>query len=148
MIGLLVVLPLRTKNPLNMQWGNSRVAAIMRTARRRDERKITRALVAAALNRRGLGGLELVPCVVTLTRVSAGKMDDDGIAASCKGIRDGIADALGIDDGDRKRLRFAYDQRKGPRGFHAVEALLERRTDISCDAYSPSRMSNALCNRS
>ena len=68
------------------------------------------------------------PYLVTLTRVSAGRMDTDGLAASQKGIRDGIAEALGIDDGDIARLRYRYAQRKGPQRYHEVECLIETRT--------------------
>lgn len=38
--------------------------------------------------------------------------DDDGLAASAKWIRDSVAEFLGVDDGDKKRIRFAYAQPK------------------------------------
>jgi hypothetical protein len=38
---------------------------------------------------------------------------------------DGIAKALGIDDGDRARLRYVYRQRKGKRREYGVEVLVE-----------------------
>jgi hypothetical protein len=62
---------------------------------------------------------------VTLTRVSAGTLDDDAAAASCKSLRDGIADALGFDDGDLANLRFVYRQRKGKQRHYEVECLIE-----------------------
>lgn len=37
-------------------------------------------------------------------------MDDDGLSASCKWIRDTIARFLKVDDGDTKRIRFSYAQ--------------------------------------
>lgn len=48
--------------------------------------------------------------VVTIMRRGPRKMDDDGLSASAKYVRDGIAKALGIDDGDKARLRFIYMQ--------------------------------------
>jgi hypothetical protein len=60
-----------------------------------------------------------VPCVVTLVRLSAGKLDDDNLRGALKGVRDGIADKLGIDDAD-KRVRWQYAQEKCKRGESAV----------------------------
>lgn len=51
--------------------------------------------------------------VVTLTRIAPRELDDDGNVASLKAVRDGVADALGIDDRD-PRLAFVYGQEKGP----------------------------------
>ena len=54
------------------------------------------------------------PFVVVFTRIAPSNgMDSDGLAASCKHIRDGIADALGVKDGDTKRIKFAYRQERG-----------------------------------
>ena len=36
-------------------------------------------------------------------------MDDDNLATACKHIRDGCADALGIDDGD-SRIKWMYKE--------------------------------------
>lgn len=47
-------------------------------------------------------------------------MDDDGLTISAKHVRDGIADWLGIDDGD-KRLTWIVKQDKAPRGKHWVD---------------------------
>lgn len=122
MTALRYILPLRTRNPLNMGMGNTRLAAIIRTQERAKHRAISHMALVPRLN---WPGFPAPPYVVTLTRISAGKMDDDGLAASQKGIRDGIAEALGIDDGDRGRLRFRYRQRKGPAKHHAVEVLVQ-----------------------
>lgn len=51
------------------------------------------------------------PCVVHLTRVSARFLDCDNLAGAMKAVRDGIADALGIDDRD-PRCRWEYAQVK------------------------------------
>ncbi|TAM22383.1 MAG: hypothetical protein EPN60_16960 [Nevskiaceae bacterium] len=75
----------------------------------------------AGIERRGAkmlcpSGIQ-APCVITLTRVSPGTrpMDDDNLPGALKAIRDGIADRIGIDDGD-PRLTWRYAQRKGPWG--------------------------------
>lgn len=61
----------------------------------------------------------LLPCTVTMTRVSAGELDDDNLSGAFKAIRDGVADALGIDDRD-KRVRWKYGQAKCGRGEYGV----------------------------
>lgn len=60
------------------------------------------------------------PVVITLTRIGPRKWDSDNLAISAKAVRDGIADALGIDDGD-ERLEWRYAQRKGRPKEYAVE---------------------------
>lgn len=64
-----------------------------------------------------------LPCVVTLTRVGKRRMDDDGAAISCKHVRDGIADRLGVDDAD-PRVTWQYRQRLGD---YAVEVEIAAR---------------------
>lgn len=125
---LLVRLPIRTRNPLNQPTGNTRVAGIMRSRARAQQRGATLLAVSAALRARGLDGVALAPWRVTITRVSPGRLDPhDGLGAALKGVIDGIAEALGIDDGDERRVRFVPAQRKGRRGEHGVEVLLEPR---------------------
>lgn len=51
---------------------------------------------------------------ITLARIGGRPMDDDNLAAALKPIRDGVADALGLDDGDY-RLRWRYEQHPGGR---------------------------------
>lgn len=51
------------------------------------------------------------PLVVTITRIAPRQLDDDNLAGSAKHVRDGIADALGIDDGD-ERVQWRYAQAK------------------------------------
>jgi hypothetical protein len=129
--GILVRIPIRTKNPLNGACGNSRLAAVIRARDRAKQRDVTLLIVVAALHARGLEGPELVPATVTFTRVSAGRLDDDGLAASLKGPRDSIAKALGVNDGDREAIRFRYAQRRGPQRKFEVEILIERR-NVPC----------------
>ncbi len=52
--------------------------------------------------------------VVTLTRVGPVRMDSDNAIGSLKHVRDGIAEWLGLDDGDEERIVFKYQREKGP----------------------------------
>ena len=52
------------------------------------------------------------PYEVTIVRIAPRKLDGDNMAAACKAVRDGVADAIGIDDGD-DRIRWIYGQQKG-----------------------------------
>lgn len=49
---------------------------------------------------------------VTLTRIAPRVMDTDNLAAGFKGIRDGVADFLRIDDGS-DRVTWDYRQMRG-----------------------------------
>jgi len=84
-----LLLPFKTVNRLNERGSWHRPAR--RAAR---ERGVTRLAVMPHV----VVGAVRVPCVVVLTRCSPGSrpMDGDGLVASCKHIRDGIADALGV----------------------------------------------------
>ena len=54
-----------------------------------------------------------LPAAVTITRIGKRKLDSDNLAISAKHVRDGIADALGIDDGDESRVTWSYAQEIG-----------------------------------
>jgi len=64
------------------------------------------------------------PVVVTLTRISPRKLDDDNLRAALKACRDGVADWLGIDDGD-ERIEWRYGQEKGAPREKAVRVEIE-----------------------
>lgn len=64
-------------------------------------------------------------CVVTITRIAPRKLDSDNLAISAKSIRDGIADRLGVNDGDDELVRWFYTQHKGPPKTYEVHVLLE-----------------------
>jgi hypothetical protein len=49
---------------------------------------------------------------ITMVRIGKRILDTDNLAGSMKACRDGIADALGIDDGDR-RILWVYGQAIG-----------------------------------
>lgn len=59
-----------------------------------------------------------MPLVITLTRLGARTLDSDNLAGSFKAVRDGIADALGVNDGSKDldwRYRQAHDKPAGIR---------------------------------
>lgn len=60
-----------------------------------------------------------LPCVVRMVRCSAGDLDDDNLRGALKAVRDGIADALGVDDRD-PRVRWEYEQARCKRGEFGV----------------------------
>jgi len=53
-----------------------------------------------------------LPLVVTITRVGRGRLDTDNLAGSAKHIRDGIADWVGVDDGN-DGYAWRYEQSRG-----------------------------------
>ena len=56
-----------------------------------------------------------IPCTVLLTRVApSGGLDDDNLSGSLKGVRDQIAEWLGVDDKDSATVRYLYTQLTGP----------------------------------
>ncbi len=69
------------------------------------------------------------PAVVTITRLASRKLDDDNLARSMKAVRDGIADALRIDDGS-DLVQWRYEQDKAKRSETAV--LVEITTGPRC----------------
>jgi hypothetical protein len=80
---------------------------------------VARAIMAARLPRRTPARL-----TITLTRIGVRNLDADNLANSFKHVQDGIADALGIDDGD-PLLTWRYGQRRGKPKEYAVEVALE-----------------------
>jgi len=103
---ILVTLPIRTVSAMNTRehWA--------KRARRVKEQRNTTALVVAGHIAHAKGTLP-GRLVVTLTRIGIRQgLDGDNLQASMKAIRDGVADALGIDDGS-DRIEWRYAQRRG-----------------------------------
>lgn len=99
---LVIRLPLRLVNALN-----AREHWAVRRKRTAEQRSVARWMVETAMKRTTSRSFE-----VTLIRLGGRKMDSDGCVGSFKAIRDGIADALGIDDGS-ERIRWNYEQCQG-----------------------------------
>lgn len=64
------------------------------------------------------------PFVVTLTRIAPRQLDSDNLAIGFKAVRDGIADALGINDGD-KAVTWNYTQERGKPKQYAARVVIE-----------------------
>lgn len=100
-----LTVPLRTSNPLNGSHGHwSKVAKL-----RKEQRGVARLAVLSQFvvhgHRPGL------PAIVTMTRLAPSSgLDFDGLTASLKSVRDGIADALGLKDDNDPRVTWKYDQ--------------------------------------
>lgn len=71
------------------------------------------------------------PLVVLLTRIAPRALDPgDNLNCSMKGVRDGVADALGINDRDA-RVTWEYAQRRGKPKEYGVEIRISARDDAS-----------------
>lgn len=69
-------------------------------------------------------GMPNLPVAVTLTRLSAGTLDDDNLQGAFKAIRDGVADAYGVPDND-PRIAWRYSQERCKRGQFGVRIEVE-----------------------
>lgn len=65
-----------------------------------------------------------LPARITLTRIAPRLLDDDNLAYAFKAVRDGVADALGVNDRD-PRVSWSYSQE---RGAAAIRITIEVRT--------------------
>lgn len=142
-----VTLPLRIISEAN-QRGSWHAGA----KRAKEQRQVTAIATAGPWNtvvRGRVGSLEWMrivgtpesvsaPLVVTLTRIAPRRLDGDNLQRSLKAVRDGVADALGVDDGD-ERLEWRYEQRRcdvtgdtvgGICKGHGVHIRIEPRPDI------------------
>lgn len=86
-------------------------------AARSKRAKEQRAVTAMALRSR-VRGVEL-PLEIAILRIAPRRLDSDNLQSACKHVRDGVADAIGVDDGD-ERLTWHYGQTTGGPGAYAV----------------------------
>lgn len=98
--------PLKTVNPTN-----SREFWAVKAKRAKAERK------AVAYRMPKYPGPALF--VVTMVRSGPNELDDDGNIAALKGVRDGVAARLGVDDGS-KLVRWEYGQERGEYGVRVT----------------------------
>lgn len=110
-----------------------RFALVGRVAKQREVAHFT---LLAEVPRRGRVGLltDGERTVVTLTRIAPGTLDDDGLAAAFKAVRDGLTDALGFASDSDPRLRWRYGQHRGHAGQYAVRVRLETMTSAEFGA--------------
>lgn len=87
----------------------------VKARRAKEQRAVLRMAVSARL-----AGLA-TPFRVAMTRATARRpLDDDNLRSALKACRDGVADALGIDDGD-PCVSWEYAQVKGKGGTLRVQ---------------------------
>lgn len=74
-----------------------------------------------------LGGKRIwTPAIITLTRIAPRLLDSDNAVGAMKACRDGIAAAIGIDDGS-PLVEWRYAQARGKAREYAVRVRLEAR---------------------
>lgn len=116
-----ITLPIRTTNPLNGSQGGFWYRAKIR----RQQRFVTRVRVQAQLGGKDASEAILARAngirIVLVRCAPSSGLDCDAVPAALKSIRDGVADAFGIDDRD-PRIAWVYEQR---RGKYAVEIRIE-----------------------
>ena len=113
-----VTLPIRTVSTLNERehWRK-------RAARAAEHRALARMLCTGPVRAARLA----LPLQVTLTRVAPRALDaGDNLPASLKATRDGIADALGVDD-RTPLVAWTYRQERGKPREYGVRIEIEKR---------------------
>jgi len=124
---LIVEVPVRLWNTSNSRDGwraTAKRAKIVRTfARAAVGSRILRSVLVKG---RRFGTTDLpFPCSVRLVYIGPRQLDDDGVASSVKSLRDGVADALGVDDRDPRVVWVPDQERGGVREYGArVEVYL------------------------
>lgn len=114
---LSLVIPIRTISEANVR---SHFHA--KAKRVKEQRSVARWTVGTRWRSVGL------PCVVKLTRVAPKELDDDNLRSALKAIRDGVADALGIDDRD-SRVTWDYAQQPAARRRYAVSIEIRKASE-------------------
>lgn len=114
-----VLLPIRTWSEANLRihWGK-------RARRAKKQRQAARLFVRAA--RPALPATGAI--AVTLTRIAPRVLDTDNLASGLKAVRDGVADALGVNDGS-SRIEWRYAQEKGKPREYAVRVEIQAVSD-------------------
>lgn len=90
-----ISLPFRTVSA-----ANAREHWAIKSRRNKEERTVTKLAVRNSIQKL---------LRITLTRHGPRKLDSDNLAGSFKAVRDGVADALGIDDGS-DAVEWVYHQ--------------------------------------
>lgn len=101
----MIVIPIKTVAECN-----TRCNHFERARRTKSHRQAARLMVPA----------HPLPCMVTLTRLSPGTLDDDNLRSALKACRDGVAERLGADDRPGSGIEWRYAQEKCARGEYGV----------------------------
>lgn len=118
---LVFEVPLKLVSGMNARehWGS----AAHRAAKQRKAGEVACANALLAWRLKQSKGQDAIPfpLFVLITRRGKQKLDSDNLAISGKHVRDGIADALGVDDGDESKVTWNYRQEHSPRYSARVE---------------------------
>lgn len=88
----------------------------------KEHRRVAGLMVRAALSRVGATpgrGFDAAHYLVRLSRFAPGELDDDNLRGALKAVRDGVADALDLDDRS-PRITWHYDQARLRAGVYLV----------------------------
>ena len=112
------ILPIDLRGRTNGSQGVTSGGRYARAKTHRSQRQIARLALLPELSRcfSDRSPLDLwgwTGAVVRITRVSPRRLDGDNATAAAKSVRDGVADALGVDDRD-PRVEWLVDQEAGP----------------------------------
>ena len=69
-----------------------------------------------------------LPVTVRIARISPRPLDDDNLRSACKALRDGIADALGVDDRS-PLVTWEYEQERGKPKEYAARIVITPRPE-------------------
>jgi len=105
---LIIILPLpaREVSP-NAQRGDSKYANIRKSAAIKRHRVLAKLTTQSAISHSPVSPGEFAGYCLHFYYPTVRFRDDDNADASCKAYRDGIADALGVDDRTLRKLRLS-----------------------------------------
>jgi hypothetical protein len=111
-----VEIPIRTVSEANQRghWAK-------RHSRASEQRSVVRMALATQPTRTPVG-----PLRIRLTRIAPRRLDSDNLHAALKAVRDGVADYLGVDDGDAS-LSWEVAQARGAPNAYAVRIEVSQR---------------------
>ena len=106
-----IEIPIRTWSE-----ANARIHWAVRAKRAKNQRGLARLLTKSEVNKRGPINTGSNTISIELRRFGPRMLDSDNLAGACKAIRDGIADGIGINDGD-PRITWTYTQERSKKYF-------------------------------
>ncbi len=98
---------------------NAREHWRVKSKRAKIQRRDAKAIVGGQLWK----GLYNLPLAISFVRIGKSKLDSDNLQGSFKAIRDGVADALDINDGS-DLITWDYQQEKGKE--YAIRIKIEQ----------------------
>lgn len=103
-----ISVPVRVVSLANQQNGHSKARLGMKIRLKQQQRDGAEMYVAGALTQQP-ADFHKLPYTVKLTRYGKRQLDDDNLQAAFKNIRDGIAKALMVNDGNKRQVLWDYE---------------------------------------